>query len=108
MLNVLVLWSQYTGHCQVFCVHMNYYMLLYMRTIYVHTLIFMHRLLYTVLVIFQMYIHYLYVLLQIYEELICISMAINTECFGNFGTFMCVDCSWTCGLYTTLLNPLRY
>ena len=55
---------------------MNYYMLQYTCVQYTYTHI--HASIATVLVFFQMY-----VLLQLYEVNICISMDINTECFGK-------------------------
>ena len=48
---------------------------IYMGTIYIRSF---HVSIATVLVFFQMYVPF-----QLYDQLICISMDINTECFGK-------------------------
>ena len=79
------MWSQYTGHCQVFGIHMNYYMLLYTSVQYTYA--HFHLSIATVLAFLQMY-----VLSQLYEVMICISIDVSTKCFGK--PILTPSCVW--------------
>ena len=94
---LLVLWSQYTGHCQVFGIHMNYYMLQYT---YAH---FMHQLL-----LYLCSFKCTYYCSFMTNGYVSPWISALNALANLFDTFMSVACSWTCSHYTTLLNSLWY
>ena len=101
------MWSQYTGHCQVFFIHVNYYMLQYtcLQYTYAH---FMHQLLLYLCSFKCTYVRiYYYSFMTNWYVAPWISTLNALE--NLFDTFMhagvWIVCTWTCSLYTTLLNP---
>ena len=70
-----VLWLQYTGHCQVFGIHMNYYMLQYPCIQYSYTHI--HASIATACTCVLSNVR---TITALYDQLICIPMDFTTCC----------------------------